>query len=113
MESAEDRIKVGVRKTRGIFIWLSVRQLCSVLLHFSVALAAIDGSVAVGLEGNLSFLAASRAGGGVKLSLGLSGVLSGLAASLTSLGLVLEPFLGVELLLACGEDELRAAILTD
>lgn len=83
------------------------------LLHFSVALAAVYRSVTAGLEGNLCFLTASCAGSGVKLLLRLTGSLSCFTARLASLGLVLEPFLGVELLLACGEDELLAAILTD
>ncbi len=83
------------------------------LLHLSIAFAAIYGSVVAGLERNLSFLAASCTGSGEKLSLRLSGVLSCVTAGLASLRLVLEALLCIELLLASGEYKLFAAILTD
>ena len=83
------------------------------LLHFSVALAAVYRSVARGLEGNLRFLAASCASGGEELSLGLSGVLSCVTASLASLRLILEALFCIEFLLTGSENELSAAILTD
>ena len=89
------------------------RQRLLLLLQCCKALAAVYRSVAGGLEGNLSFLAASCANSGEELSLRLSGVLSCIAASFASLGLVLEALLCIEFLLACGENKFSAAILTD
>ncbi len=83
------------------------------LLHFCIALAAVNRSVVAGLERNLSFLTASCTGSGEELSLGLSGVLSCVAASLASLGLILEALLCIEFLLAGSKDKFFAAVLTD
>jgi len=79
------------------------------LLDGCKALAAVNRSVAGGLEGNLSFLAASCANSGKQLSLRLGGVLACVTAGLAALGLILEALLCVELLLAGGEYELVAA----
>ena len=79
------------------------------------ALAAVDGTVVVRLEGNLALLAAVGAGsvehlaGGSLTALSLTGV----AAITASLRLVGEALLGVELLLAGGENEFASAILAD
>ena len=89
------------------------RQCRLLLLGSGISFAAIYRSVVRGLEGNLCFLAALCACGCKELSGGLACVLSCVAARLTSLGLVLEAALCVELLLACGENEFCAAILTN
>ena len=83
------------------------------LLHSCEALAAVYGSVAGGLERNLCFLAALSAHGGVHLSLCSGSVLSCVTASLASLGLVLEAFFSIELLLTCSENEFLSAILAN
>ncbi len=82
------------------------------LLHSRIALAAINGSIVLRLEGYAGFLSAVCANSGKELSLRLSCVLSCVAASLASLGLVLEASLCIELLLACCEGELLSAVLT-
>ena len=79
------------------------------------ALAAVNGTIVVRLERNLALLTAVCAGsvkhlaGGSLTALSLTGV----AAITASLGLVLEALLGVELLLAGGENEFASAILAD
>jgi hypothetical protein len=80
------------------------------------ALAAVDGTVVVRLEGNLALLAAVGAdsvehltGGSLLTALCLAGI----AAITASLGLVGKALLGVELLLAGGENEFASAILAD
>jgi hypothetical protein len=93
---------------------------CGLCLQKSVvsvleALAAVDGTVVVRLERNLALLTAVGAGsvehlaGGSLTALSLTGV----AAITASLGLVGEALLGVELLLAGGENEFASAILAD
>ena len=75
------------------------------------ALAAIDGPIALGHEGNRGGLAA----GGAHRLIGFAGRvgtagLPGGAAILAAGGLILEALLRVELLLTGGEHELSAAI---
>ena len=82
----------------------------AVSLHLSEALAAENGTVGLGLEGNLSFAAAACAGSGEELTGTTSNVLTSVAASLAALGLVLEAALCVESLLTSGEHELVAAL---
>ena len=83
-----------------------------ILLHLSEALAAVNGSVLSGLEGDLCFLAAVSANSVIHLP-ALSGrILSCVTAILAANGLVGEAFLSKKLLLACGEYELISAILT-
>ena len=74
------------------------------------ALAAVDGTVALGLEGHLGLSAAGGADSGEVLPRAAGGVLAGVAAGLAALGLVLEAALCVELLLTGGEHELLAAL---
>jgi len=81
------------------------------LLQSCVAVAAVYGSVAGGLERNSRLFAAAGAGGGEEFSLGLAGVLLCIAACLASLRLVLEASLSIELLLTGGEHEILTAIL--
>ena len=75
------------------------------------AFAAVDGSVARGLERDLARLAAFRADGVEHLSGFAAGVLSLVTAGFASLGLVLEALLRVEFLFTGGEDEFVAAFL--
>ena len=79
-------------------------------LHCCKALAAVNRSVAIGLERNFSFLTAVSANSCKHLTGSFTCILAKVAAGLASLGLVLEAFLCVELLLACSEDELLSAI---
>ena len=75
------------------------------------ALAAVDGTIALGDEGHGSGLAASSAGGLEHLAGSGSAVgLTGSAALTAAGGLILEALLGIELLLTSGEHELGAAI---
>ena len=74
------------------------------------ARAAINGSVAGGLECKLSLAAALRAGSDKVLTLASLCVLFLVAASLAALRLILKALLSVELLLAGCEYKLRAAI---
>ena len=75
------------------------------------ASAAVNGSVALRLKGNLCYAAAASAGC-LKESSGASAVvLLSVTARLASLGLVGEALLCVELLLAGSEYEVSAAVL--
>ena len=74
------------------------------------ASAAVNRSVAGGLEGDLRLTAALCAGGDKVLSLSSASVLLSVAASLAALRLVQKALFLVELLLASGEYELIAAL---
>jgi hypothetical protein len=81
--------------------------------HCGKALAAVDGTVVLGEEGNLRLRPALCAHSAVHFTRTIGGGPAGfpiLAAVLTTRGLVLEAALCVELLLTCGESELRPAI---
>ena len=80
------------------------------VLHLSEALAAVNGTIRLGLKGNLSLAAATSAGSGEELTGATGVVLTSIAAGLAALGLVLEAALCVELLLTSGEHELVAAL---
>ena len=82
----------------------------AVSAHLSEALAAENGTVGLGLEGNLCFAAATSAGSGEELTGATGSVLASVTASLAALGLVLEAALCVELLLTGGEHELVATL---
>ena len=78
------------------------------------AIAAVDGAITAGLEGNLALLAALGANCIIHGALGTSSnALTGCTAGSAALGLVLEAALCIELLLTCGEDEFLAAILAN
>ena len=94
---------------RSCFVCVLFQQL-AVGTHLSEALAAENGTVGLGLEGNLCFAAAASAGSSEELTGGAGSVLAGITALLASLGLVLEAALSVESLLTGGEHELIAAI---
>ena len=79
--------------------------------HLSEALAAVYGTVGLGLEGNLCLAAAACASSGEELTGTASIVLTCIPAGLAALGLVLEATLCVEFLLTCGEYKLVTAIL--
>ena len=81
--------------------------------HLSEALAAVYGTVGLGLEGNLCLAAAACAGSGEELTGATSVVLASVTASLAALGLVLEAALCVELLLTSGENEFVAALFAN
>ena len=85
-------------------------QLLAVSTHLSEALAAENGTVGLGLEGNLGFVAAASAGSGEELTGATGSVLASIAAGLAALGLVLEAALCVEFLLTGGENEFVAAL---
>ena len=78
------------------------------------ALAAEYGAIASGLEGHLSGLAAAITNHVVHRTIGTAGgailLTAGGAARGATAGLILEALVGVELLLAGGEDEFVAAL---
>ena len=74
------------------------------------ALAAVNGSVAAGLESELSFAATLGANCHEILALASLSILSLVAACLAALRLILEALFSIELLLARREDEFLAAI---
>ena len=87
---------------------------CKLSSSVCKAIAAVDGTVAAGLEGDLAVLAALGANCIVHNALGTSSdTLAGCTAGTAALGLVLEAALCVELLLTCGENELVAAIFAN
>lgn len=82
-------------------------------LHCRIAFAAVNRSVACGLERNLSFFSAVCADCSVHFSLGFACILLCVAAALTSLGLVLETLFSIEFLLAGCEYEFSSTILAN
>ena len=94
---------------RSCFVVVLFQQL-AVGTHLSEALAAENGTVGLGLEGNLCFAAAASAGSSEELTGAAGCILAGITALLASLGLVLEAALSIESLLTGGEHELIAAI---
>ena len=88
-------------------------RLLGLLSHLSKALAAVYGTVGLGLEGNLGLAAATGAGSSEEFT-GTTGiVLASVTASLAALGLVLEAALCVELLLTSSENEFVAALFAN
>ena len=77
------------------------------------ALAAIDGLIGLGFEGNLGGLAAFRADGIEHLTGLALTVLTAAPALPAAGGLILETLFCVKFLFACSEGELSAAILAD
>ena len=92
----------------SFFVYKSV-----VLAHLSEALAAIHGSVGLGLKGDLCFATASSAGSGEILSGATGGILSSVTASLAALGLILEASFSIEFLLTGGKHELVATVFAN
>jgi hypothetical protein len=99
----------------GFFYAVQYARVCSALLvaMFREALAAIDGTVALGNEGDGRGFAAFGANGLVLLAgRGGAGVLAIGAALFAAGGFVLEAFFGVEFLFAGGEHEFGATVAT-
>ena len=96
-----------------LFLICSVSQQLAVSTHLSEALAAENGTIGLGLEGNLCFAAAACAGSGEELTGTAGSVLASVTARLAALGLVLEAALCVELLLTSGEHELVATLFAN
>ena len=93
-----------------------VKDNCKELLlsaYLGEAIAAVNGTVGLGLEGNLGLAAASCADCGEVFAGTTGGVLASVAAGLAALGLVLEAALCIELLLTGGEHELVAAFFAN
>ena len=87
---------------------------CKLSSSVCKAIAAVDGTVAGGLEGNLALLAALGANCIIHGALGTGSLaLTGSTAGSAALGLVLEAALCVELLLTGGENEFVAAIFAN
>ena len=83
------------------------------LTHLSETSAAENGTVGLGLEGNLCLATATCASSSEELT-GSTGVsLTGITAGLAALGLVLEATLCVEFLLTGGENEFVAALFAN
>lgn len=83
------------------------------LAHLVEAVAAVHGTVAAGLEGDLGGSAAVVANHVVHGAIGAvlaAGLATAGPASGAAAGLVLEALVGVELLLGSGENELAAAV---
>ena len=97
---------------RSCFFIVQLQQL-AVSTHLSEALAAENGTVGLGLEGNLCLTTATSAGSGEELTGATGSVLASVTAGLAALGLVLEAALCVELLLTSGEHELIAALFAN
>ena len=70
-------------------------SLSALLAHLGEALAAIHGTVALGLERNAGLAAAVGADGCEVLAGTAGGVLAGVAAGLAALGLALEAALSI------------------
>ncbi len=75
------------------------------LSHLGKALAAVNGAIRLGLEGNPGFAAAGSADSSEELAGTAGGVLASVTAGLAALGLVLEAALCVELLLTGGKNK--------
>ena len=80
------------------------------LAHLGEALAAVNGTIGLGLKGNLGLAAAGSTGSGEVLAGATGSGLAGVTAALAALGLILETALSVELLLTGGEHELLATL---
>ena len=87
--------------------------LLGLLSHLSEALAAINGTIGLGLKGNLRLAAAGSAHGGKELAGTAGGVLASVTAVLAALGLILEAALSVEFLLTGGENELVTTLFAN
>jgi hypothetical protein len=103
--------KTGAASCTGLF--LSFSKESAVLSHLGEAVAAVNRTVALGLEGNLGLAAAGSAGSGEILTGTAGSVLAGVTAGLAALGLILEASLCIELLLTGGEHELVATFFAN
>ena len=101
------------RVPEGTLFFSHASYLLAVLAHLGEALAAVDGAIGLGLEGNTSFAAAVGADSSEIFSGATGSILASVTASLAALGLVLEASLSVEFLLTGGEHELVATFLAN
>ena len=92
---------------------MCVIQESAVLTHLGEAVAAIHGTIGLGLEGNLGLAAAGSTDSGEILTGTAGSVLASVAAGLAALGLVLEAALSIELLLTGGENEFLATLFSN
>ena len=93
-----------------VLFFVTLLALCA---HLSEALAAENGTVGLGLEGNLCLTTAACAGSSEELTGATGAVLASVTAGLAALGLILEAALCVELLLAGSENEFIAALFAN
>ena len=101
----------SMNRTGILFVCLLYQSV--VLADLGEAVAAVNRTIALGLERNLGLAAAGSASSGEQLAGGAGSVLAGSTASLALLGLVLEAAGSVELLLTGGENELLAALVAN
>jgi len=94
-----------------LFLITILRRYSVALAHPGEAVAAIDRTIGLGLEGDLRLAAAGSAGSREVLPGAAGRVLASVAAFLASLRLVLEAFFSIEFLLAGRENEFIAAFL--
>jgi hypothetical protein len=87
--------------------WSAVRA------HLGEAIAAINGTIGLGLEGNPGLTAAVGADSGEILARTTGGVLASVTAGLAALGLVLEAALCIKLLLTGGKYELVTTLFAN
>ncbi len=80
------------------------------LPHLGEALAAVNGLVGPGLEGDSSLTTASSANSGEVLPRTTGGVFACVTAGFAALWLILEAALSIELLLTSGENKLMTAL---
>ena len=83
------------------------------LPHLCKALAAVNGTIGLGLKGNLCLAAAGSAHSSKELTGTAGCVLSGVAAGFAALGLILEAALGIEFLLTGSEYELFSTLFAN
>ena len=99
------------RKTASVYYQFSKES--AVLSHLGEAVAAVNRTIALRLEGNLGLAAAGSAGSGEILTGTTGSVLACVAAGLAALRLILEASLSIELLLAGSENELLATFFAN
>ena len=109
----------GLGRQPSVWIHHSDRKCASaerkglLALLSSEALAAVNGTILAGLEGNLASLAAGSADSVKHLAGSAATGLAGIAAGFAALGLVFEALFCIELLLTGGEHEFVAAFFAD
>ena len=101
------------KKTAPVFRCCLLFNRLTLCTHLSEALAAVYGTVGLGLEGNLCLAAATGASSSKEFAGTTGGVLASVTACLAALGLVLEAALSVEFLLTSGEGEFVAALFAN
>ena len=92
---------------------ISVAGRSGLLPHLCKALAAVNGTIGLGLKRNLCLAAAGSADCSKELTRAACSVLSGITAGFAALGLVLEAALCVELLLTCSKNKLFTTLFAN